>query len=94
MRGMPLSELWVWQMLKDQYGRTIDYMRISVTDRCNLRCRYCMPHGIERRPMAEILSYEEIAFICAQAAGLGIDRFRITGANRWCGRTAKHWFPC
>ena len=56
-------------------------MRISVTDRCNLRCRYCMPHGIERVPMEELLSYEEIAFVCAQAAGLGIDRFRITGGE-------------
>lgn len=68
-------------MLKDQFGRTINYMRISVTDRCNLRCRYCMPEGIERVPMAEILTYEEIAFICAQAAGLGIDRYRITGGE-------------
>lgn len=56
-------------------------MRISVTDRCNLRCRYCMPHGIEQRPMAEILSYEEIVFVCSQAARLGIDRFRITGGE-------------
>ena len=56
-------------------------MRISVTDRCNLRCRYCMPEGIERVPMAEILTYEEIAFVCARAAELGIDRFRITGGE-------------
>lgn len=68
-------------MLKDSFGRTIDYMRISVTDRCNLRCGYCMPHGIKQKPMAEILRYEEIVFICAQAAGLGIDRFRITGGE-------------
>ena len=56
-------------------------MRISVTDRCNLRCRYCMPRGIERLPMEEILSYEEIACVCTQAAALGIDRFRITGGE-------------
>ena len=68
-------------MLKDPFGRTIDYMRISVTDRCNLRCRYCMPRDIDRVPMAEILSYEEIAFICEQAAGLGISRLRITGGE-------------
>ena len=68
-------------MLKDTYGRKIDYLRISVTDRCNLRCRYCMPEGIEQVPMADILRYEEIAFVCAQAAGLGIDRFRITGGE-------------
>ena len=52
-----------------------------MTDRCNLRCRYCMPDGIERIPMGEILTYEEIAFVCAQAAALGIGRFRITGGE-------------
>lgn len=78
---MPLSGMRVRKMLKDQFGRTINYMRISVTDRCNLRCRYCMPHGIVLKPMEEILQYEEIALICAQAAGLGIDRFRITGGE-------------
>ena len=40
----------------DQYGRTIDYLRISVTDRCNLRCRYCMPEGVELVPMGNILT--------------------------------------
>ena len=68
-------------ILKDRFGRTINYLRISVTDRCNLRCRYCMPEGIERLPMAKILTYEEIAFICARAAELGIDRVRITGGE-------------
>ena len=57
---MPLSGLFIRkrvkrQMLTDQFGRTIDYMRISVTDRCNLRCRYCMPDGIECVPMEEVL---------------------------------------
>ena len=68
-------------VLKDRFGRTINYMRISVTDRCNLRCRYCMPEGIERLPMEEILTYEEIAFVCARAADLGINQFRITGGE-------------
>ena len=68
-------------MLTDRFGRTIKYMRISVTDRCNLRCRYCMPDGIRCVSMQEILSYEEIAFVCARAAELGIDRFRITGGE-------------
>ena len=68
-------------MLKDSFGRTIDYLRISVTDRCNLRCIYCMPDGIDCVPMKELLSYEEIAFICAQAAALGISRLRITGGE-------------
>ncbi len=81
MRDVPLSELRVREMLKDPFGRVIDYLRISVTDRCNLRCRYCMPEGIERVPMGEILTYEEIAFICAQAAALGIGRYRVTGGE-------------
>jgi len=68
-------------MLTDRFGRTISYLRISVTDRCNLRCRYCMPDGIERIPMKELLTYEEIALVCREAAGLGIDRFRITGGE-------------
>ena len=46
--------------MKDQYGRNIDYIRVSITDRCNLRCRYCMPDGIEWLPMDEILTLEEI----------------------------------
>lgn len=56
-------------------------MRISMTDRCNLRCRYCMPDGIERIPMSDLLTYEEIAFVCRQAAELGIGSFRITGGE-------------
>ena len=68
-------------MMKDRFGRTINYMRVSVTDRCNLRCRYCMPEVTEHLPMREILTYEEIAFVCAQAAVLGIDQFRITGGE-------------
>ena len=56
-------------------------MRISVTDRCNLRCRYCMPDGIERIPMSDLMTYEEIAFVCRQAADLGIGSFRITGGE-------------
>ena len=56
-------------------------MRISVTDRCNLRCRYCMPDGIERIPRSDLLTYEEIAFVCRQAADLGIGSFRITGGE-------------
>ena len=67
--------------MKDQFGREINYLRISVTDRCNLRCRYCMPDGIEQIPMAELLTYEEIAFVCTQAVSLGIDRFKITGGE-------------
>ena len=49
----------------DRYGRNIDYLRISITDKCNLRCKYCMPGDIESLPMSEILTYEEIGFMGA-----------------------------
>ncbi|MBO7709117.1 MAG: GTP 3',8-cyclase MoaA [Lachnospiraceae bacterium] len=68
-------------MLRDQYDRKINYMRISITDRCNLRCTYCMPDGICCVPMGELLSYEEITQVCTQAAALGIDRFKVTGGE-------------
>lgn len=67
--------------MKDQFGRTIDYMRISITDRCNLRCRYCMPHGIVSVPMKEIMTMEEIARIAAAAATLGIRKIKVTGGE-------------
>lgn len=68
-------------MAKDQHGRKIDYMRISVTDRCNLRCRYCMPFGIECVPMADILTLEEYAKIAACGAALGICKIKLTGGE-------------
>lgn len=67
--------------MRDFYGREIDYMRISITDRCNLRCKYCMPNGVRWLPMGEILSFEEICLICEEAAALGIKRFKITGGE-------------
>lgn len=67
--------------MKDIYERTIDYMRISVTDRCNLRCQYCMPEDLEWIPHDDILSYEEILKICKSAVLLGIQNFKVTGGE-------------
>ena len=67
--------------MKDQVGRTIDYMRISLTDRCNLRCRYCMPQDIEKIEMSQLLTYEEIAVIAKCAVELGIVNFKLTGGE-------------
>ncbi|MEX2527472.1 MAG: GTP 3',8-cyclase MoaA [Gemmatimonadota bacterium] len=68
--------------MKDQFGRTIEYLRISVTDKCNLRCVYCMPmEGLPWLSRDEILSYEEIAGIVATMAGMGLRRVRITGGE-------------
>jgi len=67
--------------MMDLYGREIEYMRISVTDRCNLRCRYCMPNGVDCVPMSEILTFEEITEVCSVAAELGIKKIRLTGGE-------------
>lgn len=68
--------------LRDRFDRRIDYLRISVTDRCNLRCVYCMPpEGVPWRLHADILSYEEIVQIVEAAARLGIHKIRLTGGE-------------
>lgn len=67
--------------MKDSFGREINYLRISITDRCNLRCRYCMPEGIQQVQMHEILSYEEILEIAKAAASLGITKIKVTGGE-------------
>jgi len=68
--------------LLDQFGRRIEYLRISVTDRCNFRCSYCMPlEGLAWLPKSDILSYEEIAEVVRQLAPMGLRRVRITGGE-------------
>ncbi|MGV3710274.1 MAG: GTP 3',8-cyclase MoaA [Gemmatimonas sp.] len=68
--------------LRDQHGRGIEYLRISVTDRCNFRCLYCMPaEGLNWLPKAEILRYEEITEVVRQLAPLGLRRLRLTGGE-------------
>ncbi len=68
--------------LVDSYGRRIKSMRISVTDKCNFRCTYCMPaEGLPWLKKAEILSYEEIERIARIAVGIGIEQIRLTGGE-------------
>lgn len=68
--------------MKDQFGRRISYLRISVTDKCNLRCTYCMPvEGLDWIPKPELLTYEEIADIVRQMAEVGLSRVRLTGGE-------------
>lgn len=69
--------------MRDNFGREINYLRISVTDRCNLRCRYCMPaDGFSNIiPREQILSFEEIVRITQAAARLGISKIRLTGGE-------------
>ena len=66
----------------DQYGRTIDYLRLSVTDLCNYRCQYCMPaDGVEKGPHGAVLSVEEYGEIARAAVKLGIRKIRLTGGE-------------
>jgi GTP 3',8-cyclase len=69
-------------MLHDRYRRAISYLRISVTDRCNLRCVYCMPpEGIVWQPHSSIMSYEEIVEVARVMAGEGLREIRLTGGE-------------
>jgi GTP 3',8-cyclase len=69
-------------LLRDSYGRAIRDLRVSVTDRCNFRCFYCMPkEAMEWQPKAEILSYEEIITLAEVFVGLGVTKLRVTGGE-------------
>ncbi|MGN8874136.1 GTP 3',8-cyclase MoaA [Pseudoflavonifractor sp. HCP28S3_F10] len=75
----------------DGYGRTIDYLRISVTDRCNLRCVYCMPpEGVEWMEHTEMLTYEEIIRLCRLFAAAGIRKVRLTGGEPLARKGLHH----
>lgn len=68
--------------LKDSYGRAIRDLRVSLTDRCNFRCFYCLPHGEPPiAPKEEMLSYEEIEYACQIFVSLGIEKIRLTGGE-------------
>lgn len=75
----------------DRFQRSIDYMRISVTDRCNLRCIYCMPEaGTVPIPHSETLKYEEIVSIVRAAVGMGLRKIRITGGEPLVRKNITH----
>lgn len=68
--------------LVDTFGRRINYLRLSVTDRCNLRCRYCMPaDGVDKLTHGAILSYEELFRIARAAVAIGVEKIRVTGGE-------------
>jgi len=69
-------------ILKDSYGRAIRDLRVSLTDRCNFRCFYCLPHGEPPiAPKEQMLSYEEIEYVCDIFVSLGIEKIRLTGGE-------------
>ncbi len=73
--------------LVDLHGRRIHYIRLSLTDRCNFRCVYCMPgHGTTFIPHEEILSFEELLRLCRLTASLGVTHYKITGGEALCRR--------
>ena len=68
--------------MQDLYGRVVTYLRVSVTDRCNLRCRYCMPlDGVRFKDLDDVLSWAELERVVRVAASLGVRRIRITGGE-------------
>lgn len=70
------------QVLYDNHGRPINYLRLAVTDRCNLRCFYCMPEeGIKYLPKKELLTFEEIERLIQVLASLGVSKIRLTGGE-------------
>src|SRR4029079_7246519 len=68
-------------VLRDSFGRAHNNLRVSVTDRCNLRCTYCMPEDVTFRDKSELLTFEEIAHFVRVAAGLGVTKVRLTGGE-------------
>ncbi len=68
--------------MRDSFGRTIDYLRVSVTDRCNLRCIYCMPEeGVRMTTHEQVLSYDEIICLCSVMADMGLKKIKLTGGE-------------
>lgn len=79
--------------MQDGLGREIDYLRISVTDKCNLRCRYCMPpHGITPLAHEEILTLEEIFRLVGIMEQLGIRKVRLTGGEPMVRKICRGWW--
>ncbi|MEC8548875.1 MAG: radical SAM protein, partial [Pseudomonadota bacterium] len=67
--------------LIDPYGRTVDYLRVSVTDRCDLRCVYCMAEEMTFLPKAELLTLEELETLCRRFMAAGVRKIRLTGGE-------------
>lgn len=77
----PLPEGYAVEPMGDSYGRRINYLRISLSDACNLRCVYCMPEDMSFMPRQQLMSDEEIIFLVKVAASLGVNKIRLTGGE-------------
>jgi len=79
-------------MLVDSHNRVINYLRLAVTDKCNLRCHYCMPEKIQFKPKAELLTFEEMVRISKLLAAEGIHKIRVTGGEPFLRKDIMHLF--
>src|SRR6185503_18997250 len=78
--------------LRDSYGRVIRDLRISITDRCNFRCVYCMPaEGVEWKKRSELLTYEELTLLAEIFVSLGVNKLRVTGGEPLLRRGVIHF---
>src|SRR5881275_2834569 len=79
--------------MEDRYGHRISYLRVSITDRCNERCTYCMPHELQEwLPREGILSFEETLRLVGVAEGLGVKKVRVTGGEPLTRRGVLQFF--
>src|SRR5215472_17611478 len=76
----------------DPFGRTVNYLRVSVTDRCDFRCVYCMPEHMTFLPKADLLTLEEMERLCLAFVRKGVERLRITGGEPLVRRNVMHLF--
>lgn len=76
----------------DPFGRTVTYLRVSVTDRCDLRCTYCMAEAMTFLPKAQLLTLEELERVCGTFIDLGVDKLRITGGEPLVRKNVMHLF--
>src|SRR6195256_4701265 len=79
--------------MEDRFGHRISYLRVSITDRCNERCTYCMPRELQEwLPREDVLTYEETLRLVRVAAGLGVSKLRITGGEPLTRRDVLGFF--
>lgn len=72
----------------DPFGRAVTYLRVSVTDRCDFRCTYCMAEHMAFLPKKDLLTLEELQRLCSAFIAKGVRKLRLTVGSRWCVRTS------
>ena len=80
------------QTLIDPFNRSINYLRVSVTDRCDFRCVYCMTENMKFLPKKELLTFEELDFLCSSFINMGVEKLRITGGEPLVRRNIMSFF--